>query len=124
MKNIVYLSHFGRLKKGKGIKVAITRIEPKPSILGSTKDIIFINDLAPSFDLLTQYKSGLITWEEYECRFLEEAKDVKFMNMLKYLLTLLKTNDITLYCYCRDKHCHRYILGRMFKNIGYEVKEI
>lgn len=135
MKHKVYLSSFDKVKNGKGIKIGVVRFIPATkndySSLESYEknDLsirIWLSGLSPSTKLLLDYKNNSITWEEFKIKFIEETKNVDFMNMFVYLLKLLKESDVTLYCYCnnKDKHCHRFILGEMLEKAGYEVKEL
>lgn len=133
MKHKVYLSNFDKVKNGKGTKIGVVRFIPAKkndySSLESYEkndlDIhIWLSELSPSTKLLLDYKNNSITWEEFKIKFIEETKSVGFMSMFVYLLRLLKESDITLYCYCKDKHCHKFILGEMLEKAGYEVEEL
>jgi len=70
-------------------------------------------DLAPSPELLSDYKNGRITWEEYEKRFREE----KPLTLVKRKTTIYreeaKGKEIVLVCEEEDSEypkCHTWIL--------------
>jgi len=69
--------------------------------------------LAPSEDLLDDYKAKKITWEQYTDRFKDEMRSQKWsMYTLKLLKRLSRAGSvIRLLCYEKPpKNCHRFIL--------------
>ena len=93
--------------------------------------------LSPSKTLLNDWKNKLITWDEYEERFVDEIIDSeKAQNKIKEILELLKTNNVRLMCYEKNPPCHRFILRDMIRvlkwgrhiekiiNIGVDIKPI
>jgi uncharacterized protein YeaO (DUF488 family) len=80
--------------------------------------------LAPSWDLLNEWKSGKITWEEFEQKFRGQInKDLDAIRFLRKLLLLSKKvkEDIYLVCYCKGFPCHTYILLDILEKMGAEV---
>ena len=67
--------------------------------------------LAPSRQLLEDYKHGKLTWEEYEKRFLEEIlNNPKALLKLREIAEISKTQDVRLMCYEKTYPCHRFLL--------------
>lgn len=128
-KGTLYTSYFAKLKQGKGIKVSIARFNPK-WLKNEHIDDWFV-DLAPSIELLNDYKNDKCNWDEYENRYNKELRDgylvdAKINRMIETIRNLLNNGkDITVYCYEKPTdNCHRHLLGQVFKELGFEVKEI
>jgi len=66
--------------------------------------------LAPSWNLLNDYKDGLIDWQEYERRFREEMKNPESIKEMRKIKKLAETSDVRLICYEKNYPCHRFIL--------------
>lgn len=132
MKGTLYLSYFARLKQGKGRKISIAQFNPNWLKEGDIDD--HLKELAPSKDLLLDYKYRELPWDKYTKRYLKQLsnfyryKDNKLQTRsdLKQLLEWLDEGEnITLYCYERNgEQCHRYILADLIKEFGYKVEEI
>lgn len=119
-KGKLHTSYFSKIKYGKGIKISVARYNPK------WLDNKYIDDwfleLAPSKDLLKDYKDNRITKDEFRKRYLKE-QNMATINRLKKLLN--NGQDVTIYCYEKPADfCHRHIIGELFRNMGYEVEEI
>jgi uncharacterized protein YeaO (DUF488 family) len=85
------------------IKVRVAR----PSILSASKE------------LFTAYKTGKISWEEFEKRFRKEIQsNPKAMAELKRLKTLSQTKDVYLICYEKNYPCHRFILMDLIQKLS------
>lgn len=120
----VYTSYFDNINKGIGVKISIARFPPKSDKTIKKVDK-WLYDLAPSIELLNDYKGGKIDWETYKFRYDSETKYEPFMCDLFLLLETLKDSDVTLYCYeTPNENCHRHLLGELLKKLGYEVIEI
>jgi uncharacterized protein YeaO (DUF488 family) len=74
--------------------------------------------LAPSIQLLEDYRRRYITWGEYEKRYLEEMKKKNQQQTIKYLKQRNKVGEIiTLLCHeNNDKFCHRRLLKKLIEN--------
>ena len=67
--------------------------------------------LAPSWDLLNDYKDGKVDWDEYVRRFtVEMMTNPEAIQVMRRIKELAKTKDIRLICYEKQYPCHRYIL--------------
>ncbi|HFD2052091.1 TPA: DUF488 family protein [Clostridium perfringens] len=132
MKGKLYLSYFAKLKQGKGRKISIAQFNPKWLKEGDIDE--HLKELAPSKDLLIDYKYRGLTWDKYTERYLKQLSSFyRYKNdqlqtrsdLDKLLEYLDNGEDITLYCFEKsDEQCHRYILADVIKRFGYEVEEI
>jgi uncharacterized protein YeaO (DUF488 family) len=67
--------------------------------------------LAPSKELLDDYKSGKIRWDEYERRFRKEMnRNPKALKKLIEISELARDRNVRLMCYEKKPPCHRFIL--------------
>jgi uncharacterized protein YeaO (DUF488 family) len=126
MTGTLYTSYFAKLKKGIGVKISIARYNPKWLKNDDIKGTLI--SLAPSRELLNDYKYKGISWDEYTERYEKQIRefDRDVLAELSFLVNLLdEGQDVTIYCYEKPSdNCHRHILGDIFKEMGYEVKEI
>lgn len=78
--------------------------------------------LAPSNELLEDWKKGKITWEEYEKRLKEEIySNPKAVERLKEIKKLVETKDVRLICYEKKPPCHRFTLITMIEEMKTEL---
>jgi len=75
----------------------------------------WLRDLAPSIELLNDYRKENIDWNEYEKRYLKEMEDRKAL-----IRELRKKSDngevITLLCWEKDERfCHRRLLRNLIE---------
>lgn len=87
-------------------KIFVCRWLP-PSI--KLNDSIHLLKLAPSEMLLKKYKSGSISFNDFEREFISELDDRKLN-----LSNVKGISKMCFICYEKDSDCHRYILGRYF----------
>lgn len=67
--------------------------------------------LAPSKELLKDFKEGKIDWGGYERRFRKEILgNPKAVARLKEIKKLAEEKDVRLICYEKNPPCHRFIL--------------
>ena len=66
--------------------------------------------LAPSWELLDDYKAGKITWSAYIKRYVKEMDNVDAIVEMLRIRKLAETRDVRLICYEKTYPCHRYIL--------------
>lgn len=67
--------------------------------------------LAPSFRLLSDYKTGKINWGEYEIRYREEIyQNPNAVKRILEIAHLSKEKNVRLICYEKNPPCHRFIL--------------
>ena len=95
--------------KEDGRRILITRYYPR----GVKKEHFddWIRELAPSKELLKQYKEGKISWNKFEKKFLIQMNDEESAMKLQVLSTQAKKEPITLLCYEKNNHeCHRHLV--------------
>ena len=76
----------------------------------------WLRELAPSVELLNDYRKKKIDWSEYERRYLKEMEDKK-----ELIKELKKRSDkgevISLLCWEKDdSFCHRRLLKSLIEN--------
>lgn len=111
---MIYTSYYANYRKFKGMfRVSISRTAPSNSYdLQLTK-------LAPTAELLQNYKSNFITNEEYTSvynnQLLRLENDGYIAKVVKDLSTLQE--DVVLLCYeKKGDFCHRHLLAEWFNN--------
>ena len=81
--------------------------------------------LAPSKALLSDWKSGGISWEDYEKRFREEMTHMAPERDLAYLgLKDAHGETVRLLCWEKNPPCHRFILLDMIQSSSGSRSEI
>lgn len=85
---------------------------------------LHLPNLSPSPKLLMDSKNGLISWDEYRTRYIEEMKSVNILDELSKIYSLVKLNPevnakgAVLLCYCRDyTKCHRSLLANIINSL-------
>lgn len=124
-KGTLYTSYFAKFKRGVGDKISIARFNPK--WLNQNELFAWCTSLAPSKELLNDYKYKSISWKEYSERYYNEIKNSEQaqFDIFSICMRLTLGNDVTLYCYEKSTdNCHRYLLADIFKSKGFEVEEI
>ena len=92
-----------------GQRILITRYYPRG--VKKTHFDDWVRELAPSRELLKQYKEGEITWDKFEKKFMIEMNDHESIEKLQSLSTQAKNKPITLLCYEKNDHdCHRHLV--------------
>lgn len=67
--------------------------------------------LSPSKELLSDYKKGLIDWEEYGARFRYEIfGSLDALALLRKIKKTSEEKNVRLICYEKNPPCHRFIL--------------
>lgn len=118
MKSKIYTSYFANLRNIPNSLEPIAVSLFTPSFYNGKRAI----DLAPSKEILNDYKSGKIDENEYKMRYLDLLSDRA--ESLSDWCDYFEKNEVVLVCYeGKDKFCHRHILGELLKDIGFEVVE-
>lgn len=100
-----------------GLRVLVTRYWPRG--VKKERADIWIRGLGPSPQLIKDWKSGALEWDEfrerYEKEFRDEGKE-KLLQELKRAVIESGNREATLLCTCRDEAaCHRGILKSMLE---------
>jgi uncharacterized protein YeaO (DUF488 family) len=71
----------------------------------------FDTKVAPSRQLLREFKHEGLIWEDYVPRYLEEMKAEPAKSAINRLAVMAESGRITLMCICEDEaRCHRKLL--------------
>ena len=76
-------------------------------------DYVHVEDLAPTKDILSDYKKKLITWEEYEDKFINL---ISKRNIERTIDKSLLDNGCLLCSEHKPHHCHRRLVVDYLKN--------
>lgn len=112
----MYTSYFGKMKKlPEGfVLVSISRTCPKGIKMK------MYGKLAPSAELLRDYKSGQMSWEDYTERYKSET-----LSKLNPQTVARELGDnVILMCYEKSEdNCHRHIVAEWLRNAGVNISE-
>jgi uncharacterized protein YeaO (DUF488 family) len=90
--------------------VLITRYYPR----GVKRDRfdLWVKALSPSRELLSRYRSGKESWDQFKESFISELKaNTESIEALRTLAATSRVQDITLLCYEKDGlPCHRHVV--------------
>jgi len=101
-----------------GSRYLVSRYWPR----GMTKERMrltgWVKDLAPSRELLRDWKDGAIDWAEYTERYCTDMAEQR--EQLRELAEEAYSGVITLICFENeeDPHCHRHLLRAMIQATG------
>ena len=99
-----------------GDRILVTRYWPR----GVSRECLSITDwlpnLAPSKELLKDWKGQRVSWQEYTVRYHKEMRSKQ--KTIRDLANSAKRGTITLLCYEREDNpcCHRHLLKRLIEN--------
>lgn len=113
-----YLSKVNKVRLPQGTRmIFVARRKPK------NLDMVQFSQLAPSEALLNRYKFGMLSWNDFKEKFINEMDSETSQYAIYALRTLIQKGiNICLVCYEKDYHyCHRKILAEL---IGEEWEEI
>jgi uncharacterized protein YeaO (DUF488 family) len=92
-----------------GLRVLATRYWPRGISRSAVDD--YTTKVAPSRELLREFKHEGLSWEQYVPRYLEEMKTESAQSDIKRLADAARSGTITLMCICEDENrCHRSLL--------------
>jgi uncharacterized protein YeaO (DUF488 family) len=102
-----------------GLRVLITRFYPRG--IKKTHFDIWKRELAPSQQLLKEFKTNKKTWKEFIKSFKSELQGNKdTLQTIKDLKIKTKSQNITLLCFEKDgTPCHRHLLKKIIQNPKY-----
>lgn len=125
MKNKLYTTYLSKLKSidtSDGIVAVVMRFPP---FIVEGSNMIHVPELAPSGELLAEYKEDK-DFEKFETKLWEEFDNDKAKDTLSLIEEALsKHNPVYIVCCEKDYlKCHRSSLGKHFEFLGYEWEEI
>ncbi len=122
----LYTCSFYKVNNSKGLKISITN--NNPLWLSPSEYDIWLTELAPSQDILDDYNNSIIDFDTFETLYKKEIikNDIENNIPIKAICNILeKGNDVTILSNeKRFKHTSRQVIGRLFNDIGYVVKEL
>ena len=100
-----------------GKRFLVTRYWPRGIPKEKLKLSGWVRELAPSKELLNDWRNNNISWQEYELRYFKEMENKQ--EFIKELAGLATSGTITLLCFEKevDPHCHRHLLKNLLKNL-------
>jgi uncharacterized protein YeaO (DUF488 family) len=112
-----YIAVMARVR---GLKLIVTRHYPRG--IARVHFDRWLPALAPSRELLADWKHGLITWPEYTARFREEILgSAEAMAALRHIVEFSRTRDVYLICWERAPPCHRFLLMDLARELSGEA---
>jgi len=108
-------SVYDPVEKADGRRFLVTRYWPRRLSKNKLKLTEWLHELAPSKELLRDWKKAGITWQEYELRYIAEMQNQQ--EPISRLVGLSRKGTITLLCFEKeaDPHCHRHLLKKMIE---------
>ena len=100
-----------------GIRILATRYWPR----GVPKTAVdeYDTKVAPSRELLREFKHEGLLWAGYMPRYLDEMRSETAQGDIKRLADVAKSDRITLMCICPDENqCHRSLLRELIIEAG------
>ena len=100
-----------------GIRILVTRYWPR----GVPKTAVdeYDTKVAPSRELLREFKHEGLSWAGYVPRYLDEMRSETAQGDIKRLADVAKSDRITLMCICPDENqCHRSLLRELIIEAG------
>lgn len=92
-----------------GFRVLVMRYWPRGIAKSCFDD--WQRALAPSAALLSDYRSGLVSWGEYTERYHQEMAAPGAQEALGVIAERARSGVVTLLCWCADEtRCHRTLL--------------
>jgi len=106
-------SVYNPVAKSDGKRFLVSRYWPRGISKEQLKITNWIRDLAPSKELLKDWKNKSVTWQEYEQRYFKEMENKQ--KFIEELADLAATETITLLCFEKEDnpHCHRHLLKQL-----------
>jgi uncharacterized protein YeaO (DUF488 family) len=100
-----------------GVRVLVTRYYPRG--IKKTHFDIWDRNLAPSKELLMDWKNGKLTEVSYTRRFLHEMGREESCGSIKNFAKMAETKTITFLCFEKEdgSFCHRHILKGLVEKV-------
>lgn len=122
-KGTLYTSYFAKLNKAKGTTVCVSRF--KPNFVNTD---LWLKDLAPSKELLNEYKNNEMKWERYTEKYYKHLQDniEAVIESILVIISILESGqDVTMYCYEKSGYnCHRHLIAEIISEQGFNTEEI
>ena len=98
-----------------GNRFMVTRYWPRGMSKEKLKLSGWVHELAPSKELLQDWKNKIISWQEYELRYFKEMENKQ--EFIHKLANLAASGIITLLCFEKEDnpYCHRHLLRQLIE---------
>lgn len=107
------------VEQGDGIRICIMRRPPPDAVYD-----VWMPHLSPSAELLDAYYGKVITWEEYEKRFIPEVLDKETV-YLEIVLDMAKKHRVTMLCAEQTPEmCHRRLTVERLQQMQPDLKVV
>ena len=108
-------SVYDAVEKSDGQRVLVTRYWPRGTKREKLSIVEWCRTVAPSRELLRDWRDAKISWSGYEERYLEEMRQQE--EELARLAEMASTGVVTLLCFEpeEDPHCHRHLLKELIE---------
>ena len=105
---MIETGYFGNLKNypENDMFIVVSRYYPR----WVRKGLPFHPELAPSKELLDDWKTGGLGWKAYESRYRKEMQSKESQETITDLAWASQCDDFRLLCYEKNPPCHRFIL--------------
>lgn len=101
-----------------GLRVLVTRYWPRGVAKGRVD--LWLRGLGPSTELIKEWKSGSIGWDEFKRRYDLEFSEPEKKRLFEELREAVRTakGGVTLFCACKasEERCHRSILSSRLRD--------
>jgi len=106
-------SAYDRAEENDGKRFLVSRYWPRGMSKEKLRLSRWIRELAPSKELLQDWKNNGISWQEYEHRYFKEMENKQ--QYIQELADLAASGTITLLCFEKENnpHCHRHLLKQL-----------
>lgn len=107
--------------KGEGVRIGAVRYLPRGVRKAdyARRDFfdVWLPSLAPSRELLSEYKQSKMTPGTFFRRYRVEMEETEPRQTIALLASLARHTPLSVGCYCDDETlCHRSILGELIRN--------
>jgi uncharacterized protein YeaO (DUF488 family) len=105
-------SVYDAVDESDGERILVTRYWPRGMKREKLSIVEWCRAVAPSRELLRDWRDGKVSWPEYERRYLHETSEQE--EEVQRLAEMATRGSITLLCFEPEDepHCHRHILRR------------
>lgn len=120
---MIYTSYYSKMDKIKESETLVP-VAISASVPVWAGPVMKYKKLAPSYELLNDYKNGKISWEEYEERYKAEVlSELDQKEVAAELAELVNgAGDPALMCWEKTR-CHREIVAKWLNDAGIACEE-
>jgi uncharacterized protein YeaO (DUF488 family) len=105
------------LEESDGDRIMVARFWPRGRSRNDVHLTEWMRELWPGVKLLTDWKQGDISWQEYEKRYFEEMSSQR--DKIRELTNRANIKTVTLLCIEKEDNlcCHRHLLKRLIEKV-------